>query len=172
MSATFDINVNDFLHYPHHFLSLSITLASLPFYSLVVPWRLLVGSSKKLFVYFHSLHCSLLLVYFWGLGSVWSINSLCWWINTNHKPWFPFYRKWCTLIFNMQPPWESTHDHTTYIVPWLYSLHGVKLPMQASHNNSQFTRYCTILVILLVTCHMALENSEMSHMSCIRKIGG
>jgi hypothetical protein len=53
----------------------SITLASIPVVSLVVPYRLLVGPSERLLANFYSLHCSLLLVYFQGLGSIYSINA-------------------------------------------------------------------------------------------------
>jgi hypothetical protein len=66
----FDVNIDNFLCYPHRFLSHSITLALHPSYSLVVSYRLLVGPYERLLAHFHSLHCSLLLVYSWGLGSV------------------------------------------------------------------------------------------------------
>jgi hypothetical protein len=62
-STAFDIDIINFLCYPYRFPLLSVALVSHPSSYLVVSYRLLVGPSERLFAHFHSLHCSLLLVY-------------------------------------------------------------------------------------------------------------
>jgi hypothetical protein len=51
MLATFDVDVDNFLHYPFYFPSHSVALASLPLFSLVVSYRLLVGPSERLLAF-------------------------------------------------------------------------------------------------------------------------
>jgi hypothetical protein len=101
MSATFDVNINDFLHYPYYFPSHFITLASLSFCSLVVSYRLSVGPFERLLAFqFFALH--LILGVFLGLCGVESITRL-------------FVRpKYITSGSNLCGRWPYTHHPLGY----------------------------------------------------------